>query len=74
MKYYVLLVGMDGDYELEVCDTLEDAKDMVDNSCGIAVFDVPPVYTVKGLIDFCEQCKRDLPEGQECPVCKKKRG
>lgn len=49
MKYYVLCVGYDGDYEMVVCDTLEDAKDMVDNSCGIAVFDKAPIYKAIGL-------------------------
>ena len=51
MKYYVLCVEYDGDYEMVVCDSLKDAKDMVDYSCGIAVFDKEPVHTCPGLME-----------------------
>lgn len=44
MKYYVLCVSYDGDYEIVVCDNKKDAIDMCKSSCGVAVFDREPVY------------------------------
>lgn len=44
MKYYVVCVGYDSDYEIVVCDTKDDAFAMCKHSTGIAVFDKKPVF------------------------------
>lgn len=44
MKFYVLCVGYDSDYEIVVCGNKEDALEMCKSSCGVAVFDKKPIY------------------------------